>query len=202
MPKNSFGYAHDMFDGVAGGLKATNDTLDSIRNYERARAQRWSDAEAHRLHSSASGASNASTYNQDYKAWADKVGGIINNLYDRAYQGLLNLNLHSFSQLHDATVCRVCMQIDTRYTYYISGMFTSFNTLLFDYTKQRAENHWRERDELGFNIICQNCIGNTRGFNCINIERSLPQPEPDAIYCSNKKCRRVTDEVLLCKLSL
>lgn len=202
MAGKAFGYGHELFNGAASGLKGASDMLGSIHNDERGRAQRWREAESQRL-SRASKPSIASISHPDYEAWADKVADTINYIYDRAYDNLLNLNLHSFSQLDDATICRVCMQIDTRYRHYISGMFTSFLLPFYSIIlSRRTENPDEERDDSGFVIICQECLGNTRGFRRVHIERSLPQPEPRWIRCSTKNCGRVTGDVFLRKLSL
>lgn len=121
--------ARDLVKGIADGLKTANDTLFSIYSDERARDQRMNAAETARRQSQTSTMSAYSTSNPAYKPWAEKVERIINGLYSRAYDSLLNANLHPFYRLHDATVCRICMRVDRRYTYYMSSMTLRF--LLF-----------------------------------------------------------------------
>lgn len=123
MARRIFDDGDKLFSRAAGDWKTVVDPIFDMRKDERERTQRWSEAEAQRRHAEAL---NASTSDQDYEAWTHKAGGIIDELYDRAYKGLLNLNLHPLAPPRDTVLCRVCMQIDTGYQYYTSGMSMVF----------------------------------------------------------------------------
>ena len=114
MDRHATGYPRDMIDAAASGLNTISDAFSDIHRGVRARAHERS---------------HASTSSQNYQAWNEKVGEIINSLYDHAPQDL-NINLENLNQLDDATVCLDCMQKDRRHRYYISSMSTLFSCLL------------------------------------------------------------------------
>lgn len=118
--------ARDLFQGTADGLKTVNDTISSVYSDKRVRDQRMNAAETARRQSQTSTMPASSTDNPAYKPWAEKVQSTVDGLYSRASDSLLNVNLHPFYQLHDATVCRICMRVDRRYKYYMSSMTLRF----------------------------------------------------------------------------
>ena len=94
-----------MLSDIADGLKAVSDTYSSMRRYKEERNQQWKAAENQRTHPGASGRSNKQ----------------LEYIYDSAHRNRLNLNLHDFNPLDDATLYRECMRIDTKYQYYLVG---------------------------------------------------------------------------------
>lgn len=116
--------ARDLFKGTAEGLKTVNDTISSYYSNQRDRDQRMNAAETARQKSQTSTSTTSAylTSNPAYKPWSEKVADTVNSLYSWASDSLLNVNLHEFSRLHDATVCRICMRVDRRYIYYMSSM--------------------------------------------------------------------------------
>ncbi len=116
--------ARDLFKGTAEGLKTVSDTLSSYYSDQRDRDQRMNAAETARQKSQTptSTTSVYPTSNPAYKPWSEKVANTVDSLYSRAYDSLLNVNLHEFNPLHDATVCRICMRVDRRYIYYMISM--------------------------------------------------------------------------------
>jgi hypothetical protein len=207
MARGSIAYAYDMAKGLADGLQQSSDMFNRIQNDDKDRSQRYAIAEAERLGFVASNRSNLSSDYRHYKAWDDKVGPIINSLCDRAqsYQSIPHVNLDKFDRLRDATICRVCLDLGHTRRYYMSSMCLSSKALFFRVCLQMIDDHRKQEDDSGWITICGNCIGDRRRFkrhnyHRVDIGRSLPQPEPDLIRCSDKHRRRATDDVFLRKL--